>query len=53
MFILYCWFDQKLELWLIVVSVLLKLKFGHTQISVPKIDIPMLKTAWTPECHET
>ena len=24
-----------------VVSILLKIKFGHTQISVPKIGIPM------------
>ena len=28
-----------------VVSVLLKIKFGHAQISVPKIGIPMSKTA--------
>ena len=28
-----------------VVSVLLKIELEHTQISVPKIDIPMLKTA--------
>ena len=27
-----------------VVSILLKIKFGHTQISVPKIGIPMSKT---------
>ena len=27
-----------------VVSVLLKIELEHTQISVPKIDIPMLKT---------
>ena len=26
-----------------VVSVLLKMRFGHAQISVPKIGIPMLK----------
>ena len=41
-----CWFDQKLELRLRIVSVLLKVKFGDNQISVPtKIGIPMLKTA--------
>ena len=28
-----------------VVLVSLKIKFGHTQISVPKIGKPMLKTA--------
>ena len=33
-----------------VVSVLLKIKFGHTQISVPKIGIPMLKTACINPC---
>ena len=36
---------KKLELCLTVVSVLLKIRFGHAQISVPKIGIPMLKTA--------
>ena len=30
---------------LMVVSVLLKVKFWHGQISVPKIGIPMSKTA--------
>ena len=29
-----------------VVSVLLKIKFGHAQISVPKIGIPITKTAY-------
>ena len=33
-----------------VVSVLLKIEFGHTQISVPKIGIPMLKTACVNPC---
>ena len=28
-----------------VVSVLLKIKFGHAKISMPKIGKPMLKTA--------
>ena len=36
---------KKLELCLMVVSDLLKIEFGHTQISVPKIGIPMSKTA--------
>ena len=35
---------KKLEFCLMVVLVLLKIKFGHAQISVPKIGIPMLKT---------
>ena len=34
---------KKPELGLMVVSVLLKIKFGHTQISVPKIEIMMSK----------
>ena len=37
---------KKLELCLMVVSVLLKIEFGHTQFSVPKIGIPMLKAAY-------
>ena len=36
---------KKLELCLMVVSLLIKIKFGYAQISVPKISIPMLKTA--------
>ena len=28
-----------------LVSVLIKIKFGHVQIGVPKISLPMLKTA--------
>ena len=36
---------KKLELCLTVVSVLLKIRFGHTQISVSKIGIPISKTA--------
>ena len=36
---------KKLGLCLMVVSVLLKIEFGPTQISVPKIGIPMSKTA--------
>ena len=30
---------------MVVFSVLIKIKFGHAQMSVPKIGIPMLKTA--------
>ena len=42
---------KKLELCLTVVSVLLKIRFGHAQISVPKISVSMLKTALsTPDC---
>ena len=47
MFTLCCWIDQKtkLELGLMAASVLLKIKFGHAEISVPKIGILMSKTA--------
>ena len=41
---------KKLELCLMVVSVLLKIEFGHTQISVPKICILMLKIACINHC---
>ena len=33
-----------------VVLVLLKIKFGHAQISVPKIGTPMSKTACINPC---
>ena len=36
---------KKLELCITTVSVLLKIRFGHAQISVPKIGTPKLKTA--------
>ena len=36
---------KKLELRLMVVSVFLKIKFRHAQISVPKIGMPMSKIA--------
>ena len=36
---------KKLELHIMVVSVLLKIKFGHAQICIAKIGIPMSKTA--------
>ena len=34
-----------MELHLMIVSNVVKIKFGRTQISVPKIGIPMCKTA--------
>ena len=37
--------SKKMELCLTVVSVLLKIRFDHAQISVPKIGIPISKTA--------
>ena len=33
-----------------VALVLVKIKFGHAQINVPKIGIPMLKTACINPC---
>ena len=36
---------KKLELCLTVVSVLLKIRFGHPHVSKTKISIPMSKTA--------
>ena len=42
---------EKLELRLTVVSILLKIRFGHSQISVPKIGIPMSKTACINPCQ--
>ena len=36
-----------------VVSVLLEIKFRHAQINVPKIGIPMLKTACINPCQYT
>ena len=41
---LCCYLIKKLELGLMVVSVLLKIKFRHAQISMPNIGIPMSKT---------
>ena len=41
---------KKLELRLMIVSVLHEIKFGHAQISVPKIGIPMSKTACINPC---
>ena len=41
---------KKLELCLMVVSVLLKIKFGHVQISVPKMSILMSTTACINPC---
>ena len=42
---------KKLELCLTVVSVLLKIRFGHAQISVSKIGILMSKTACINPLH--
>ena len=36
---------KNLKLCLTVISILLNIRFGHAQISVPKIGIPMPKTA--------
>ena len=47
--LLCCWFNKKLELHLIVASIL-KITFGLAKIKVPKIDIPMSKTACTNPC---
>ena len=41
---------KKLELCLTVVSILLKIRFGHAQISVPKIGTLMSKTACINPC---
>ena len=41
---------KKMELRLTIVSVLFKIKFEHAQISVPKISIPMSKTACINPC---
>ena len=41
---------KKLELHLMVASVVLKIKFGPAQISVPKIGTPMSKTACINPC---
>ena len=55
-FIFSCYYDvhitliKKLELCLMVVSALSKIKFGHAQINVPKIGIPMSKTACINPC---
>ena len=41
---------KKLELCIMVVSVLFRVKFGHAHISVPKIGVPMSKTACINPC---
>ena len=51
LFSLCCWFDKKLEVCSTVVSILLKIRFGHAQISVPKISISMLKTGCINPCQ--
>ena len=47
---LCCYLIKKQELGSMVVSVLLKIKFGHTQISVPKIGKSRLKTVCINPC---
>ena len=47
-----CWFNKKLELHLIAVSIL-KITFGLAKIKVPKIGIPMSKTACINPCLST
>ena len=42
---------KKLELCLLVVIIWFNIEFGHTQISVPKIGKPMLKTACINPCY--
>ena len=44
---------KKLELRLLVVIILFKMKFGHTQISVPKIGKPIRKIACVNPCMYT
>ena len=41
---------KKLELRLMIASVLHEIKFGHAEISVPKIGIPMSKTVCINPC---
>ena len=41
---------KKLELYLTVVSVLLKIRLGHVQINMPKISIPLSKTVCINPC---
>ena len=43
---------KKMELRLMTVSVLLKIKFRHAQISVPKIGIRMSKTVCSTPGHD-
>ena len=43
--------QKKMKLFLMVVSVLFKIKFGHAQIIVPKIGMPISKTAWSTSEH--
>ena len=45
MFRLHCWFDQKPGTVPICSFTFTKIRFGHAQISVPKIGIQMSKTA--------
>ena len=45
LYMLCCCCELKLESYLLVVLLLLRIKFGRAQISVPKIGISMSKTA--------
>ena len=46
-FVLYYWFDKKkLELRLLVILIVIKVKYGHDQVSMPKVGIPVLKTPY-------
>ena len=47
MFVLRYWFYQKTEITFIYLLLLflIRIKFGHFQISVPKISTPISKTA--------
>ena len=48
---LLIWSKNRQELCLIALSVLLKIRFGHAQISVPKIGIAMWKTGGINPLH--
>ena len=50
MFILCYWYGSKLELCWLVALILLKIKFGHIEISVHEIGIPMSKTVCANPC---
>ena len=51
MFRLHYWFDEKLGLCSTVASILLKIRFGHTQINVHKIGLPMSRIVCINPCH--
>lgn len=53
-FLLYSYYDtdmiKRLKFDLLVVLILLKIKFAHVQINMPKIGIPMLEAACINPC---